>query len=213
MQAFHNDHSIKEKYIQRVKEHSEADEIIKGTYWEDGKGCAVGCTIHSSDHSLYETELGIPMWLARAEDAIFEGLSNVKAKKWPLRFLNSIKIGDNLERIKIPFLIYAVESSLDKFDHSKSKLKDSIDKVIYILKNDPNNKEKLIKLGREAAVAYYDPYSSYDPCAAYAAYAAVSYSYYYADAVYSCASSSSYYYFRQKTFEDFSDKLIELIES
>lgn len=71
--AFHGDKAIKAKYLARVKAHAEADEIIHGTYWEKGKGCAVGCTIHSEKHSAYETELGMPIILARLEDRIFEG--------------------------------------------------------------------------------------------------------------------------------------------
>ena len=39
--SFHNDPKIKEKYLERVKAHQEADQIIKGLYWEDGKGCAM----------------------------------------------------------------------------------------------------------------------------------------------------------------------------
>ncbi len=84
MQAYHNKPEIKETYLQRVRAHKAADEIIKGTYWEDGKGCAVGCTIHDSDHSRYEAELGIPEWLARVEDVIFEGLPNRRASLWPI---------------------------------------------------------------------------------------------------------------------------------
>ena len=48
MLAFHNDPSIKAEYLSRVAEHAAADQIIHGTYWMDGKGCAVGCTIHGS---------------------------------------------------------------------------------------------------------------------------------------------------------------------
>lgn len=40
MVAFHNDPKIKAIYVKRVKAHQEADEIIKGKYWEEGKGCA-----------------------------------------------------------------------------------------------------------------------------------------------------------------------------
>jgi hypothetical protein len=43
--AFHNDQKIKDKYLARVEAHRKADEIIKGKYWENGKGCAVGCTL------------------------------------------------------------------------------------------------------------------------------------------------------------------------
>src|ERR1700722_17651703 len=97
--AFHGKSSIKTKYVKRVKAHKAADEIIKGTYWQNGKGCAVGCTIHSSDHSAYETELGIPTLLARFEDKIFEGLPNDIAKNWPLEFLSSITPGADLSTV------------------------------------------------------------------------------------------------------------------
>ncbi len=90
MQAFNNDQKIKEFYLSRIREHYKADEIIKGAYWENGKGCAVGCTIHSSNHEDYEKIFGIPISLARLEDSIFERLENSLAKEWPLKFLESM---------------------------------------------------------------------------------------------------------------------------
>lgn len=39
MKAFHNKQKIKDLYLKRLKDHYDADEIIKGTYWENGKGC------------------------------------------------------------------------------------------------------------------------------------------------------------------------------
>ena len=99
MKAFHNDPAIKEKYLSRVREHALADEIIKGVYWEKGRGCAVGCTIHSSNHKAYEDELGIPMILARLEDGIFECLPLDRAKLWPEQFLNIIKVGADLSNV------------------------------------------------------------------------------------------------------------------
>lgn len=110
--AYHSDKKIKQKYLDRVQAHRIADSIVKGNYWEGGKGCAVGCTIHSSDHRLYETELGIPEWLARVEDVIFEGLPNKKAKFWPEQFLSAIRPGRNLERIKTPFIVVVLENSI-----------------------------------------------------------------------------------------------------
>ena len=105
MKAYLNDTKIKEKYIVRVKTHAEADRIIKGTYWQNGKGCAVGCTIEGSDHSRYETELGIPRVIARLEDRIFEGLPNDEAKEFPLKFLNAINVGANLSMVAPKWLI------------------------------------------------------------------------------------------------------------
>ena len=91
--AYHGDHAVKLKYIGRVMAHQEADELVHGRYWEGGKGCAVGCTVHSSDHRAYETELGMPEWLARLEDKIFEGMSNAVSRRFPLRLLSAIPVG------------------------------------------------------------------------------------------------------------------------
>src|SRR5208282_5693902 len=90
MLAFHGKQQIKDEYLTRVKAHREADQIMKGQYWENGRGCAVGCTIHNSDHGRYETELGTPRILARLEDGIFESLPNDLAMTWPERFLDAI---------------------------------------------------------------------------------------------------------------------------
>ena len=86
MKAFHSDPALKEQILTQLQAHYDADEIIKGVYWENGKGCAVGCTIHSRHHKNYETKLGIPEVLAYLEDNIFEWLPNDGAKEWPGNF-------------------------------------------------------------------------------------------------------------------------------
>jgi len=48
MKAYHNKKETKKFYLDRVKAHFKADEIVKGKYWQNGKGCAVGCTIHAN---------------------------------------------------------------------------------------------------------------------------------------------------------------------
>jgi len=80
MLAYHNNPKIKQDILQQLQIHHDADEIIKGVYWENGKGCAVGCTLHSRNHQEYETRFGIPEVLAHLEDAIFEGLPIVSGK-------------------------------------------------------------------------------------------------------------------------------------
>ena len=97
--AFHNDPKVKRTYLARVRAHAKADEIIHGTYWEHGKGCAVGCTIHSHLHENYEDELGIPRILARLEDRLFEGMTNGHAKEFPARFLKAIPVGADLSNV------------------------------------------------------------------------------------------------------------------
>lgn len=106
LRAFHGDDAIKATYLARVHAHRLADDIRHGFYWEDGKGCAVGCTVHSGDHSAYETELGIPRIIARLEDRIFEGMGNGNSQEWPERFLSAIPVGANLSLVWPRFAVW-----------------------------------------------------------------------------------------------------------
>ena len=113
MLAFHGNSNTKANYVERVKAHAIADEIVHGTYWRNGKGCAIGCTIHGSDHSCYETELGIPRILARLEDRIFEGMRNGDSKEFPLRFLSAIEPGADLSLIWYQFAHWLLVDKTD----------------------------------------------------------------------------------------------------
>ena len=99
LRAFHDNADIKEFYLARVKAHRAADELEKGVYWENGRGCAIGCTLHSDSHGDYELRLGIPRALAVIEETIFEALATRDAKDWPVRFLESIPVGADLSGV------------------------------------------------------------------------------------------------------------------
>ena len=96
MLTFHGRQELKDQRIAQVRAHREADQLVKGIYWENGKGCAVGCTVHGNNHRAYEIELGIPAELAFLEDQIFERLPNGQAMLWPERFLQAIPVGVDL---------------------------------------------------------------------------------------------------------------------
>ena len=109
----------KAEFVKELRAHQKADNFISGSYWneEQQKGCAVGCSLESisrikkikfsfDDHSMYPKHLGIPEWLARLEDAIFEGVSIERSKRWPVEFAEAINEGADLEKIKTPFLIF-----------------------------------------------------------------------------------------------------------
>ena len=106
--AYHNDPDIKADILAQLNAHAAADEIVKGQYWEDGKGCAVGCTIHGDDHMEYEARFGIPMMLARLEDCIFEGMPNKEAKLWPMQFMDAIQPGSDLSLVGWKFLHWLI---------------------------------------------------------------------------------------------------------
>lgn len=114
MIAYHGKPEVKETYLTRVRAHAAADEIIQGVTWENGKGCAVGCTLHTYDHRRYERELGLPEWLARLEDTIFEGLPNEQAKLFPEQFLSAIPVGANLEPVKWKFCAFLMRENIER---------------------------------------------------------------------------------------------------
>lgn len=116
----------KKEFVAELIKHQKADDFIRGTYWnvDKGKGCAVGCSLQSisklkdlkfsfDDHSLYETHLGIPEWLARLEDTIFENISLERSKTWPVEFAKAIKVGANLEKAKSAVFEYYANRLLE----------------------------------------------------------------------------------------------------
>jgi hypothetical protein len=110
--SFHGKQVVKDFYVNRVNEHAKADEIVKGYYWKGGKGCAVGCVIYSSRYEDYETELGLPAWLAALQDTLFENLPNGYAKKFAVDFLVAIPVGKNLNKAKWRFVSSGLEQDL-----------------------------------------------------------------------------------------------------
>lgn len=134
MVAYHNDPAIKTAILAQLASHRAADELVKGQYWERGKGCAVGCTIHGSDHARYETMFGIPQMLARLEDCIFEGLPNDRAKEWPERFMSAIKPGADLSHVSWEFLhrLLTVEELNPGINHPL--VKDAVERCAALMR-------------------------------------------------------------------------------
>ena len=103
MLTFENDPSQKKIILEQLQTHYDADEIVKGQYWENGKGCAVGCILHSDNHSEFEERFNIPEWFARLIDEIFEELPNEEAKEFPINVWKAIPERKNLDRVKWKF--------------------------------------------------------------------------------------------------------------
>ena len=219
MLAFHNDPAIKAKYLHRVEVHAAADEIIHGTYWERGKGCAVGCTVHSSSHKAYEDELGIPRMLARLEDTLFEGQSNGKSKEFPARFLSVIQPGADLSRVGWQFLHWLLTEELASRDDPRvaKEIKACADVLIPLTKGEPCDRNAA-DLARRAARAKA---SEYWTAVAYAAYAADAADAYAAYAAYAADGAAAVAYAadaarrstRLAAYERMAEKLLELLAS
>lgn len=133
------------------------DNFIRGTYSDDEngkfKGCAVGCSLesiartkklnlHYGDHLKYPELLGIPEWLARVEDTIFENISKERSKSWPVEFAEAIPENVDLQPLKSKFLICVLDKALTAFDHEKfPDVKKSIDDVKLLWVNGGTEQE------------------------------------------------------------------------
>lgn len=111
--AYHGKQEVKDEYINRVRAHREADQLVKEFYWDGSKGCAVGCTIHGKDHGKYETALGIPRQLAYLEDRLFEKMPDERSQRWPEEFLQAITPGADLTGVADRFLHWLLVDEVD----------------------------------------------------------------------------------------------------
>ena len=104
--AFFGDAKLKNFYENRVLGHQKADEIVQGKYWENGKGCALGCTVHSDKHLDMAKKLNIPLPIVYLEERIFERLDNTKAKEFPLAFIQAIRTGADLSLVTAKMMLF-----------------------------------------------------------------------------------------------------------
>lgn len=130
MKAYHNNAALKEQVLQELKHHYDADNFIQGRYWENGKGCAIGCLLKSGNHIEYEERFGIPVHLAQLEDKIFERLPADKAKEWPLQFMSSFEVGKDYSNVVWDFLRWLLIEFLLPKVTGKGKIYNNVRKAL-----------------------------------------------------------------------------------
>lgn len=109
--TFHNNPQLKQTLVDRLARHEELDNFRQGfLYWgkDDGvwRGCALGCSLYdpgeprrrsqSNWHGEMERMFGIPAYLVRAEEVLFESLAPDEARTWPRRFIEAMPVGVDL---------------------------------------------------------------------------------------------------------------------
>ena len=195
MEAYHSNPELKAQFVALITAHEAADEIVQGTYWNDGRGCAVGCSIdslnritgtrHSHDnHAAYESLIGVPRILARLEDGIFEGLPLDVAKTWPRRFAEAIRPGADLSGVWTCFAVWLLtdaEHGVIRFAKNKRQ-RTAIQAVAELYSRQIAGETISKNAWQSAANAAY-------AAAANAAYAANAYA---ANAAYAAAANAAY---------------------
>ncbi len=208
--AYHGDEAIKSAILAQLSVHRLADELVKGQYWEDGKGCAVGCTLYSGNHIEYEVRFGIPVVLARLEDRIFEGLPNGRAKAWPERFMGAIRPCANLAMVWPRFALWLLTEELPQRTVKYPKCTAALADVAALYREFVETGtspaiDRWLKARKAAADAAAAAYATHAAAAAYAAYAA-------ADAA-AAAAYATHAASRSDCYIRMADKLIELLEA
>jgi len=139
----------KEQALAAANHHREMDMLVRGSYGEDDgrafKGCSVGCTYKpfegkvkaSSLHALSEPVHGIPEWLTRLRDALFESVSENRKDDFHVQFVEAIPVGVSerqLEmKVKAPFMVVVLNTALSLFDHGKHPdVKKAVDRSIAL---------------------------------------------------------------------------------
>jgi len=124
--------------VEEMRGHQAADRLVQGEYWDDGKGCAVGCAMRSldpnaapHDHARYAEMIGAPEMLVRLEDCIFEGLPGALAIEWPVRFTIALRDSgadeEALRRACVRFLHAASSRGLDRYGDTETRAPMSAD--------------------------------------------------------------------------------------
>jgi len=82
----------KAHWIKVMQEHQDADRIIQGLWWSDGKGCFFGCAMQTQQDVVRTAskEMNLPSWLVVVLERMFEHLPRDKALTFPVRALEAI---------------------------------------------------------------------------------------------------------------------------
>lgn len=132
MIAYLGNPQIKTDILAQLEAHRAADQLVKGQYWSGGKGCAIACTLHSSNHEEYETRFGIPQTLAHLEDRIFEGLPPAAAMEWPIRFMTAVNVGADLSMVWPLFAVWMLREEVLPHAGNRKDVADAITGVISL---------------------------------------------------------------------------------
>ena len=188
LRGFHGSRVVGNFYRARVAWHAERDQFRRGHYTEgelspEGgfTGCAVGCSIHGSNHQGYESQIGVPMVLARLEDRIFESLAVLDlpaAKAWPVDFMGAIREGADLGMVWPRFALWLLADPEDgvlrlaKRPAATAAIKGVTGLYEEWVTSGKKPDVERWRAARSAAAAYAAAYAAADAAADAAAYAA-----------------------------------------
>ena len=149
--AFHNDPALADLIRGQVAAHAAADEIAQGVYWQNGKGCFIGCIAHSDDPARVEQLTGFPVMLTKIAEGIFEGLPNEQAKAFLPRAINAPKVGASLDLVGWKFLHWLVDEVLR--EHGTDDVRAGCAAALAVMADKAEGREVIADAAAHAASA------------------------------------------------------------
>jgi len=102
-------------HIERMKDHIEADELVRGTGFEDGKGCFIGCTFDRYDHEHAALSTGVPEWLWYLADELHENMSrSVDRGDMALKLLHGFEKCEDFDALERAIHIYIQRQNIER---------------------------------------------------------------------------------------------------
>lgn len=98
MIAWYGEQKLKDAALARLREHRRLDHLAQGVYFQDGRGCHLGCLTHtdSGAHEATERMFGLPQRVAYWLESVFEGLPSDRCAWWVITSTEAIPVGADL---------------------------------------------------------------------------------------------------------------------
>jgi len=128
--SFFGDQCLRDAVVERVREHQRLDQIAQQIYWDGSKGCAIGCVLHGDQHLAFEQQLGLPVFLAYIDEHIFERLPLEEARAWPLRFIEAVPVGVDLELVFPRFMHWLLSDPNGMRQYANAEMLPIIDSLV-----------------------------------------------------------------------------------
>ena len=98
LNAYQSLPAIRDGAIERLRRHAASAHLAPGPLaWDGSKGSLVGCILESDDLASWESELGLPQWLATAADGIAAQQESIDAAlSFGVEVLDAVRPGTDV---------------------------------------------------------------------------------------------------------------------
>lgn len=201
------------KFIEAMQQHIDAEKLLQGATGKNGKGCFIYCSAGEYNHELMAKKIQWPLQLVYISEAIFEGLDVAGSQTFAVDILKAAKPNADLSLVHWKFLHWMIKDTLKK--HSTPTTRKGCSKSLAVIRDLANGKKVTEKRALAAAWDAADVAAArpvWDSRAAWAI-ANVARATWAAWAVANVARDVvDPYAVKADKFEEFAEKLIEIME-